>query len=84
MEQQSTGINEMWVLKNSSQLLQKMNSFYYPKIHVTSTQTSELSTLSVYMYIHPSSEAEGQDAHVGKSNISLWEWLLQVQIPCGQ
>ena len=27
-----TGISEMWILKNSSELLQKMNSFHYPKI----------------------------------------------------
>ena len=27
-----TGINEMWILKNSSELLQKMNGFYYLKI----------------------------------------------------
>ena len=27
-----TGINELWILKNSSELLQKMNSFHYPKI----------------------------------------------------
>ena len=26
-----TGINEIWILKNSSELLQKMNSFHYPK-----------------------------------------------------
>ena len=38
-----TGINEMWILKNGSELLQKMNSFHYPKI--TSTQTFDFSTL---------------------------------------
>ena len=38
-----TGINEMWILKNSSELLQKMNSFCYPKI--TSIQTFDFSTL---------------------------------------
>ena len=38
-----TGINEMWILKNSSKLLQKMNSFHYPKI--TSIQTFDFSTL---------------------------------------
>ena len=38
-----TGINEMWILKNSSELLQKMNSFHYPKI--TSIQTFDFSTL---------------------------------------
>ena len=49
-----TGINEMWILKNSSELLQKMNSFHYPKI--TSIQMFDFSTL--YTIIHPSSEAE--------------------------
>ena len=38
-----TSINEMWILKNSSELLQKMNSFHYPKI--TSIQTFDFSTL---------------------------------------
>ena len=38
-----TGINEMWILKKSSELLQKMNSFYYPKI--TSVQTFAFSML---------------------------------------
>ena len=38
-----TGINEMWILKNSSELLQKMNSFYYLKI--TSVQTFDFSTM---------------------------------------
>ena len=38
-----TGINRMWILKNSSELLQKMNSFHYPKI--TSIQTFDFSTL---------------------------------------
>ena len=61
-----TGINEMWILKNSSELLQKVNSFHYSKI--TSIQTFDFSTL----YIHPLSEAEGQDTHVGStSDISV-------------
>ena len=38
-----TGINEMWILNNSSELLQKMNSFHYPKI--TSIQAFDFSTL---------------------------------------
>ena len=38
-----TGTNEMWILKNSSELLQKMNSFHYPKI--TTIQTFDFSTL---------------------------------------
>ena len=38
-----TCINEMWILKNSSELLQKMISFHYPKI--TSIQTFDFSTL---------------------------------------
>ena len=38
-----TGINKMWILKNSSELLQKMNSFQYPKI--TSIQTFYFLTL---------------------------------------
>ena len=38
-----TGINEMWILKNSSEFHQKMNSFYYLK--TTSIQTVEFSTL---------------------------------------
>ena len=33
----------MWILKNSSELLQKMNSLHYPKI--TSIQTFDFSTL---------------------------------------
>ena len=33
----------MYILKNSSEFLQKMNSFYYPKI--TSLQTFDFSTL---------------------------------------
>ena len=33
----------MWILKSSSELLQKMNSFHYPKI--TSIQTFDFSTL---------------------------------------
>ena len=33
----------MWILKNSSELLQQMNSFHYPKI--TSIQTFDFSTL---------------------------------------
>ena len=33
----------MWILKNSSELLQKMHSFHYPKI--TSIQTFDFSTL---------------------------------------
>ena len=33
----------MWILKNSSELLQKMNSFHYPKI--TSIQTVDFLTL---------------------------------------
>ena len=37
-----TGINEMWTLENSSELLQKMNSFHYPKI--TSIQTFDFLT----------------------------------------
>ena len=35
--------NEMWILKNSSELLQKMTSFYNPK--TTSNQTFDFSTL---------------------------------------
>ena len=61
-----TSINELWILKNSSELLQKTYSFYYPK--VTSVQTFDFSSTA---YIHSSSETERQDAHVGKSNISL-------------
>ena len=38
-----TGINGMWILKNSSELLQKMNSFHYPKI--TSIEMFDFSTL---------------------------------------
>ena len=57
-----TGINEVCILKNSSELLQKMNSFHYPKI--TSIQTFDFSTLYT-------STPKGQDTHVGKSNISL-------------
>ena len=38
-----TGINKMWILKNSSELMQKMNSFHYPKI--ISIQTFDFSTL---------------------------------------
>ena len=38
-----TGINEMWNFKNSSELLQKMNSFYHPKI--PSIQAFDFSTL---------------------------------------
>ena len=38
-----TGINQMWILKNSSKLLQKMNSVHYPKI--TSIQTFDFSRL---------------------------------------
>ena len=38
-----TGINEMWILKNSFELLQKMNRFHYLKI--TSIQTFDFSTL---------------------------------------
>ena len=38
-----TGTNEMWILKNSSELLQKLNSLYYPQ--VTSVQTFDFSTL---------------------------------------
>ena len=34
----------MWILKNSCELLQKMNSFHYPKI--TSIQTFDFLTLS--------------------------------------
>ena len=50
-----TGINEMWILRNScsSELLQKMNRFCYPRI--TSTQTLYFSTLYI---IHPLSKAE--------------------------
>ena len=33
----------MWILKNNSELLQKMNSYYYPKI--TSVQTFDTATL---------------------------------------
>ena len=33
----------MWILKNSSELLQKINSFHYPKI--ASIQTFDFSTL---------------------------------------
>ena len=33
------GINVMWILENGSELLQKMNSFHYPKI--TSMETFE-------------------------------------------
>ena len=40
-----TGINEMRTLKNSFELLQKMNSFYYPKI--MSVQTFDLSALYI-------------------------------------
>ena len=40
-----TGINEMWILKNSSELLQKMNSFHTPKI--TSIQMFDFSTLYI-------------------------------------
>ena len=39
----SSVISEMWILKNSSELLQKMNSFHYPK--TTSIQTFEFSTM---------------------------------------
>ena len=35
----------MWILKNSSELLQKMNSFHYPKI--TSIQTFDFLTLYI-------------------------------------
>ena len=38
-----TGISEMWILKISSELLQKMNSFHYPKI--TLIQAFDFSTL---------------------------------------
>ena len=37
------GINEMWILKNSSELLQKIYSFHYQKI--TSIQTFDFLTL---------------------------------------
>ena len=37
------GINEMWILKNSSELLQKIYSFHYPKIK--SIQTFDFLTL---------------------------------------
>ena len=37
-----TGINDMWILKNSSELLKKMNNFHYPK--VTSIQTFGVSS----------------------------------------
>ena len=42
-----TGINEMWILKNSSELLQKMNSFHRPK--TTSIQTFDFSTLYTFI-----------------------------------
>ena len=42
-----TGINEMWMLKNSSELLQKMNSFHYPKI-------TSIQKLIFQHCIHPS------------------------------
>ena len=45
-----TGINEMWILKDSSELLQKMNIFHYPKI--TSIQTFDFSTLYTSMRHH--------------------------------
>ena len=38
-----TGINEMWILKNSSELLLKINSFCCPKI--TSIQTFDFPAL---------------------------------------
>ena len=38
-----TGINEMWILENSSELQQTMNSFHYPKI--TSIQPFDFLTL---------------------------------------
>ena len=38
-----TSISEMWILKNNSELLQKMNNFHYPKI--TSIQMFNFSTL---------------------------------------
>ena len=50
---------------------------------ITLRLTFDFSTLYT-VYIHPSSKAEGQDGHVGKSNISLQEWVSQVQISCGQ
>ena len=37
----------MWILKNSSKLLQKINSFNYPKI--TSIQTFDFSTLYTFI-----------------------------------
>ena len=37
------GINEMWILKNGSELVQKMNNFHYPKI--TSILMFDFSTL---------------------------------------
>ena len=40
----------MWILKNSSELLQKMNSFHYPKI--TSIQTFDVSTLYISIPHH--------------------------------
>ena len=52
-----TGINEMWILKNSSELLQKMNSFHTPKI--TSIQTFDFSTLYISI-LHQKLKDRGQ------------------------